>query len=493
MTMSNDAARDGAAPLWSLTLAEASTRIAAGSLSPVALLEAFLTRIGEVDDRIHSYIHVAAAQARAAAALAESQIAAGQWKGPLHGIPFAVKDNYDVAGMPATAGSRLRLDHVPDGDADLVAQLKSAGAILIGKLATWEFGTGNGGEYFDLPFPPARNPWDTERFTGGSSTGAGTAVAAGTAMFALGSDTTGSVRLPASATGTVGLIPTPGRLSTRGILPNCWSLDIPGPFAWTVEDCAIIMDALIGVPASGKGAMSGMGGIGGVGGVNGAGGAHGARSLARAVGQPVAGMHVAVIDDPGPGFPAADAALAAGLEEAVRVLEDLGVRITRTRLPIPAAECFAATRKIGPAETAAIHKKEFNEQADLMGFALRDKLTGGARVSAVDYLAAQQLRRRVADAIDTMLRGFDALVTFGTLHLPPRLGVEPEMTAFTVDTMLTPFNLSGHPALVQCTGFANGLPLHWQVVGNRGDEASIIRLASAYERATPWRAKRAQP
>ena len=470
--MTTRAASAGAAPLWSLTLAEASARIAAGSLSPVALLESFLARIGEVDERIHSYIRVEADQARAAAALAASQIATGQWRGPLHGIPFAVKDNYDVADMPATAGSRLRLDHVPDRDADLVAQLKSAGAILIGKLSTWEFGTGNGGEYFDLPFPPARNPWDTERFTGGSSTGAGTAVAAGTAMFALGSDTTGSVRLPASATGTVGMIPTPGRLSTRGILPNCWSLDIPGPFAWTVEDCAIIMDALFGAPA--RGALPAM-------------------SLTRAVGQPVAGMHVAVIDDPGPGFPAADAALAAGLEEAVRVLERLGVRITRTRLPIPAAECFAATRMIGPAETAAIHEKELKEQADLMGFALRDKLMGGSLVRAVDYLAAQRLRRTVADEIDAMLRGFDALVTFGTLHLPPRLGVEPEMTAFTIDTMLTPFNLSGHPALVQCTGFSNGLPLHWQVVGNRGDEASIIRLASAYERATPWREKRAQP
>ena len=470
--MTTRAASAGAAPLWSLTLAEASARIAAGSLSPVALLESFLARIGEVDERIHSYIRVGAGQARAAAALAASQIATGQWRGPLHGIPFAVKDNYDVAGMPATAGSRLRLDHVPDRDADLVAQLKSAGAILIGKLSTWEFGTGNGGEYFDLPFPPARNPWDTERFTGGSSTGAGTAVAAGTAMFALGSDTTGSVRLPASATGTVGMIPTPGRLSTRGILPNCWSLDIPGPFAWTVEDCAIIMDALFGAPA--RGALPAM-------------------SLTRAVGQPVAGMHVAVIDDPGPGFPAADAALAAGLEEAVRVLERLGVRVTRTRLPIPAAECFAATRMIGPAETAAIHEKELKEQADLMGFALRDKLMGGSLVRAVDYLAAQRLRHTVADEIDAMLRGFDALVTFGTLHLPPRLGVEPEMTAFTIDTMLTPFNLSGHPALVQCTGFSNGLPLHWQVVGNRGDEASIIRLASAYERATPWREKRAQP
>ena len=156
-----------------------------------------------------------------------------------------MKDNYDAAGLPATSGSRLRLDHVPGTDAELVRRLKAAGAVLVGKLSTWEYGTGNGGEYFDLPFPPARNPWDTDRFTGGSSTGAGTSVAAGTALFALGSDTTGSVRLPAAATGTVGIIPTPGRLSLEGILPNCYSMDIPGPFTWTVEDSAIVLEALV--------------------------------------------------------------------------------------------------------------------------------------------------------------------------------------------------------------------------------------------------------
>jgi aspartyl-tRNA(Asn)/glutamyl-tRNA(Gln) amidotransferase subunit A len=199
--------------LWKITLAEASARLQAASLSPVELLEAYLERIAEVDSKIHSYIYVAAEPARKAAKRAESELRSGIWKGPLHGIPFAVKDNYDVAGMPATAGSRLRLAHTPEVDAPLVADLKAAGAVLIGKLSTWEFGTGNGGEYFDLPFPPARNPWDVERFTGGSSTGAGAAVAAGTTLFALGSDTTGSVRLPAAACGAVGMITTPGRLS----------------------------------------------------------------------------------------------------------------------------------------------------------------------------------------------------------------------------------------------------------------------------------------
>ncbi|MFY8151962.1 MAG: amidase family protein, partial [Hyphomicrobiales bacterium] len=233
-------------PLWQLSVCEASERIAAGTLSPVDLVEACLGRIAAVDGAIHSFIHVAAEQARAAAREAEAEIRAGRRRGALHGIPYAVKDNYDAAGLPATAGSRVRLDHVPTQDAALVARLRAAGAILLGKLNTWEFGTGNGGEYFDLPFPTARNPWDTERFAGGSSTGAGTSVAAGTTLFALGSDTTGSVRLPAAATGTLGLIATSDVLDRSGILPNCYTLDKPGIFAWTARDAALIFGELTG-------------------------------------------------------------------------------------------------------------------------------------------------------------------------------------------------------------------------------------------------------
>ncbi len=468
----NAPARPADPPPWTLTVAEASARVARGELSPPALLESVLARIEATNDRVHAYIRVAAAQAREAAAHAQAEIAAGRWLGPLHGLPFAVKDTYDVAGLPATAASRLRLDHVPAHDAALVARLKSAGAVLVGKLATWEFGTGNAGEYFDLPFPPARNPWDLARLTGGSSTGAGAAVATGMAGFTLGSDTTGSVRLPAAGTGTVGMICTPGRLPLDGILPNCWSLDIPGVFAWTVEDCAIVLDTLLG-PRDAAG--------------------HPAASLRRSVGGSIAGARIAVVDDPGAGSPRPDAPLERGFEAALAVLESLGATLIRVRLPVPAAECLAATRMIGPAESASIHERELVEHADRMGFALRDKLLAGSLVRAVDYLAAQRLRRTVADGIDTLLRGFDALVTYGTLHLPPIAGVEPETSAFTVDTMYTPFNLSGHPSLSQCTGFAGGLPLNWQIVGNRFDEASIIRIAAAYEAATPWRRERAQP
>ena len=456
-----------AKPLWSLTIAEASARILRRELSPVDLVDAFLDRIAAVDGKIHTYIHVAAERARAEARQAADAIVSGRWRGPLHGLPFGVKDNYDAMEMPATGGSKLRLNHVPEQDAELVRRLREAGAILLGKLSTWEYGTGNGGEYFDLPFPPARNPWDTARFTGGSSTGAGASVAAGTAMFALGSDTTGSVRLPAGATGVVGTIPTPGSISLAGILPNCYSLDVPGPFTWTVEDNAIVLDALLhGRPP---------------------------QALSRSIAEGIRGMRIAVVGSSGPGFPEPDEPLRRAFDHGLRVLTDLGALPEDVALPVPAAECFNVTRLIGPAESAAIHETELRERPEDMGYALRDKLLAGSMIRAVDYIAAQRRRKAIANAMQVLMRNYDALVTFGTLHTPPKLGVEPEMSAFTVETMLTPFNLAALPAMVQCTGFTDeGLPLHWQIAANPGDEASMLRLAAAYEVATPWRQRRPQ-
>ncbi len=445
---------------WQLTIAETSRRFSDGSLSPVDVVEAYLDRIAAIDPKVHAYIHVAAPSARAAAVDATREIAAGRSRGPLHGIPYAVKDNFDVAGLPATAGSRLRLERVATVDAALVTRLRAAGAILLGKLSTWEYGTGNGAEYFDLPFPPARNPWDTERFSGGSSTGAGVAVAAGLAMFTLGSDTTGSVRIPAGATGVVGVIGTPGRLDKAGILPNCHTLDRPGVFAWTALDAALVFDTL----------------------------ANAATQPAPATAKP---QRIAVVQDLGPGFPAPDPAMAAAFDDAIGVLARLGAKLVPVQLPLSAEKCFQITRLIGPPESAMIHAEDFRTRGSEMGAALRDKLISGARVTAVDYMQALRRMDEVAESMTALLRDFNALVTFGTLHTPPRLGVEPEMTAFTVETALTPFNLSGHPTLVQCTGFTEaGLPLHWQIVANRGNERELFRVAAAYEAATGWRDRR---
>lgn len=446
------------------TAAAASARLHNGSATSTEIVRSAIARIRSIDAMLHSFITVSAERALAEAEAADREIAAGHRRSALHGVPFAVKDNYDTESVPTTAASRLRLQHVPDRDAALVAKLRSAGAILLGKLATWEYGTGNGGEYFDLPFPPARNPWDLRRYTGGSSTGAGAAVAAGLTPIALGSDTTGSVRLPAAATATVGLVPTAGLLATDGMLPNTFSLDRPGIVTWTVEDCALVASALLDDT-----------GI----------------DFRAVCNQSVRGMRIAVVQTPGHGLPEPDAPLAAALEAGLAVLSELGVRMEEVSLPVAASDCYEIARVIGPAETAALHEQELRETPSALGFALRGKLLAGSTIRAVDYIAALRRRAIVAEALSGLMDGYDALITYGALHMPPLLGVEPEMTRFTIDTMLTPFNLSGHPALVQCNGFApDGLPTHWQLVAKHGDEASLIRLANAYETATGWRARR---
>jgi aspartyl-tRNA(Asn)/glutamyl-tRNA(Gln) amidotransferase subunit A len=281
------------------------------------------------------------------------------------------------------------------------------------------------------------------------------------ALFAIGSDTTGSVRLPAAATGCCGVLMTPGVLPMEGGLPNTYSMDRPGPITWTAEDAAIVLDAMLG-------------------------------SQLRAAGSAGAkGLRVAVVRDPGPGLPAANAELAAAFEAGLEVLSRLGARITEAKLPWPASTCLDAARVIGAAESASIHEDELRKTPELMGAALRDKLLAGMGVSAVDYLAAQRLRRAFTTEMERFWDAHDVVLCFGTLNLPPRLGVEPESSAYTMETMLTPASLAGLPALVQCTGFSEvGLPLHWQIMTRQGNEAAMFRAAMAFEGATDWRSRR---
>ncbi|MCZ8142449.1 MAG: amidase [Acetobacteraceae bacterium] len=424
--------------------------MAEGSTRPEDILEACLTRIAAQNGTLHAVHHLDEAGARAT-----------RDTGALAGIPWGIKDNFDVAGLPCIANSRLRAGRMATQDAPIVSMLRQTGAPLIGKLATWEYGTGTGAEHFDLPNPPARNPWDTERFTGGSSTGAGVAVATGMTLFAIGSDTTGSVRLPAAATGCCGVLMTPGVLPMAGALPNTYSMDRPGPITWTAEDAAIVLDAMLGTQLRAAGSAG------------------------------ATGLRVAVVRDPGPGLPTAQAELAAAFEAGLSVLSQLGARITEAKLPWTASTCLDAARVIGAAESASIHEEELRKTPELMGAALRDKLLAGMGVSAVDYLAAQRLRRAFSDAMERFWDAHDVVLCFGTLHLPPRLGVEPESSNYTMETMLTPASLAGLPALVQCTGFSEaGLPLHWQIMTRQGNEAAMFRAAMAFERATDWRSRR---
>ena len=226
------------------TIAEASALIALRKLSPVELTRACLARIERLNGTLNAFIKVTPERALAEAKAAEAAIAAGGPKGPLHGIPIGHKDIFETKGLATTAHSKVLIDHVPQADAVAVAKLAAAGTVMLGKLATHEFAWG--GPSFDLPFPPARNPWDPKRFTGGSSSGTGAAVAAGLVLAGTGSDTGGSIRGPSHYCGVTGIKPTYGLVSRRGILPLAYSLDHAGPLAWTVEDCALLLQAMAG-------------------------------------------------------------------------------------------------------------------------------------------------------------------------------------------------------------------------------------------------------
>src|SRR5262245_54677789 len=227
-----------------LTIAEAARLIQRKELSPLELVESRLDRIARRDGSLNSFTCGMAEEARAAAAAAEAEIAAGHYRGLLHGIPIGLKDLYETAGIPTTGHSKVMQGHVPRADAFSVTRLRDAGAIVLGKLATHEFAFG--GPSFDLPWPPARNPWDLSRFTGGSSSGTGAAVAAGLVLGGTGSDTGGSIRGPAAYCGLAGIKPTYGLVSGIGILPLAFSLDHAGPLAWTAEDSAIMLQAMAG-------------------------------------------------------------------------------------------------------------------------------------------------------------------------------------------------------------------------------------------------------
>ncbi len=452
-----------------LSAAEAGRRIAARELSPVALTERMLTRIATLNGTLHSYITVLEAKAINAARKAEAEIASGHWRGPLHGVPFAVKDIYHVAGVRTTAGSRLMLDHVAERTATAIARLQGAGAILLGKLNTWEYGTGNAGVYFDLPFPPARNPWNSAHFTGGSSTGAGAAVAAGLASFTLGTDTGGSIRLPAAACGVMGLKPTYGRVSRAGILPNCWSLDAAGPLTRTAEDAALVLRILAGADADDAATAD-----------------RPVPDYRAALGGGAEGLTIGLVssdpmaDQPSP-------AQAAALEEAAEALRAAGATLRIVRLPSPLSAYRQANSTINQSESFSIHERDATERPELMGYALREKMMAGAMTRAADYLAAQRQRRVLAEGVERMFSGCDLLLLPGTHHVAPPIENLEAVMAFTRESCMAPFSLSGHPAMTLPAGFdASGMPRNVQLVARWFGEEMLLRGAAALEQAAPW-------
>ncbi len=461
-------------PLTQLSVWDAGRLIKARQVSPVELVEACLRQIEATQPHLFLYITILADEALAAARKAEAEIAAGSWKGPLHGVPFAVKDNYHVKGVRTTAGSRLMLDHVATDTATIVTRLLDAGAILLGKLNTWEFGTGNGEIHPDLPFPHARNPWNEKHFTGGSSTGAGAAVAAGAALFALGSDTGGSVRLPAAATGVQGMKATFGLISRAGILPNCWSSDVSGPLTWTTRDSALVLSAIAGSDPFDPYCVD-----------------RRPRDYTAGIDEPVVGIRVGVVRDFGADAPPFQPAVLGNLQRVADVLAGQGAIVREARLPAPLSAFRRTLSVINWSECYSIHETDFLQNHQLMGRSLRDKLMSGAMVRAADYLAALRHRATLAKMLDVLMHDYDALIMPTTTITAPNFSNQDRLVAFTFGATTAIQNVTGHPALSIASGFDEaGLPTAVQISGRMFDEPLVYRLAQSWEAVADPRSKR---
>ncbi len=457
--------------LCHLTIAEAAGLIAARQLSPVELTEAFLARIEVLNPTLFAYVQVTADRARADAVRAEAEITAGQYRGPLHGIPIGLKDIYDTDGIATTSSSHLHGQRVPAADAETTARLAAAGAVLLGKLTTHEFAFG--GPSWDLPTPPAVNPWKAGHFTGGSSSGSGAATAAGLAMGTMGSDTGGSIRLPAFFCGITGLKPTYGRVSRRGVMPLAYSLDHCGPMTWDVCDCALMMNALAGHdpldPASADVAVP---------------------DFTAGLEADIAGKRVGLIRHFYDGDGQAQALMRHAMDDAVRVLGDLGAIVEEVTLS-PLQDYHACNFMIMLSEAFSIHHKDLSENPEKYGEVFRERVSLGALIFGLDYVQATRLRRILTAEMTAALESHDVLVTAGGWGPAPPLQAMETFYVFETPLLTSPFNVTGLPAISVCNGFsADGLPLGMQIAGRAFDETGVLAVAAAHERATPYRERR---
>ena len=454
-----------------LTIAEAGALIARRELSPVELVQSRLTRIERLDGKLHSFIRVLGDEALAAARSAEAEIIAGRSRGPLHGIPIGLKDIYETKGVPTTGHSKVMIDHVPLRDATVVQRFSEAGAIVLGKLATHEFAFG--GPSFDLPWPPARNPWDTTRFTGGSSSGTGAAVAAGLVLGGTGSDTGGSIRGPAAYCGLAGLKPSYGRISRAGILPLAFTLDHAGPMAWNAEDCGIMLQAMAGYdpadPASGD---------------------HPVPDYRASLSGEVKGLRIGLIrhfyetDNP------ANEATRRGIAAAVKVFEELGCSVRELRVS-PLADWAACGIMIMLAEGYAIHEATLRERFSDYGEAFRDRMALAVLTTGADYVQAMRLRRELVAEFATAMADLDLVITAAAASEAPIFDSVGKFAILERPSLTMPFNVTGTPAMSVCCGYTtDGLPLAFQLASKPFDEATVLKAAHAYERATPWRSIR---
>ncbi len=445
-------------------------------VSPVEVIDACLARIESTEPVLNSFITVLAEPARAAARRAEAEIGRGNYRGPLHGIPVGLKDLFNTAGARTTSGTRLYDTYIPTEDCTVATRFNQAGAILLGKLNMHPLAFGPTGENAD--YGHMHNPWNPERITGGSSGGSGSAAAAGQCTITMGSDTGGSVRIPAALCGIVGLKPTYGRVSRAGLTPLSWCLDHPGPMTRTVEDAALAMNAIAGVDARDFATVETP-----------------APDYTTALTGDVRGLRIGVVREY---FETEiDAEVAELTQRAIGVLGELGAEIVDVSLPLyEYAQPISNT--ILSAEATAAHRDLLLSDGDKLYPQVRERLEEGLFISAAEYLRAQQARQVFCGQVAELLNSVDLLagpvepVTAPAL-LERRIDIAgqslPAVPSLTKYTRV--YNITGSPAISAPCGFASdGLPVGLHLAGRNFDEHTVLRAAYAYQQANDWHTRR---
>ncbi|ALS24666.1 Asp-tRNA(Asn)/Glu-tRNA(Gln) amidotransferase GatCAB subunit A [Paenibacillus naphthalenovorans] len=454
--------------LLKLDIATLSKKLRSKEISPKDIVTPLLKRIDALNPVLNAFITVTAEEALVQAEQAEAEIAAGQYRGPLHGIPVGLKDLIYTKGIKTTMGSAIYKDFIPDADASVVRKLKQAGAIVIGKLNTHEFAYGPTGDI--SYFGPVRNPYDTSKMTGGSSSGAGAAVASALCFGALGTDTGGSIRIPSSACGIVGMKPTFGRVSKHGVYPLAYTLDHIGPMTRTVQDNAELLGILAGYDPEDPFSVERAG-----------------EDFTRYIGEPIRGKVIGIpstfyydlIDDE----------IRAKIDDAINLLRTLGAEIRTVDIPVLSEVSWAQLKTI-QSEAYAVHEEHFNSSAEKYHPEVLERLQVSAEAKGYEYVKAQDIRRRAQESFRHVFEDVDVLVTPTLPILPPNIGQkeiringQDEPVRASLLRLTGPTNLTGLPSLSVPCGFSKtGLPIGMQFIGRPFDEASLYQFAAAFEK-----------
>ena len=480
--------------LWELSLADVGALIRSKQVSPVEVTEQALARIERMNPRLNAFWTVTADLARQQARAAETEIAKGEYRGPLHGVPIGLKDLIYTRGVRTTCGSKIMADFVPDANATVVEKLRQAGAVLIGKTALHEFAYGITND--NPHFGPTRNPWDPARVPGGSSGGSGVAVATGMCYAALGTDTGGSIRIPASFCGVAGLKPTHGRVSLANVYPLGPTLDHVGPMARTVVDAGLVYQVIAGFDPEDEFSVDRP-----LDEIRLSKSLHQSRdpSASLRAGREGAGQDgpVRIGIPENYFFDCVQPQVETLVRKAASVLEHLGAVLVPVRIE-RMDELTQVSIASLYAEAYAVHKNHLETRPDDLSEQVRRQIEQGSSISLADYFTAQRARHSLRHQLERLLEQVDVILTPATAHVAFPIGTTKvsicgkEEDARPATTRLTRcFNATGHPALSVCCGFSSeGLPIGLQIVGRLWDEATVLHAGYAYEQATDWHTRR---